>query len=89
MSVQAEEEEKTAVQQLVCLLKNAQALEDEADPLAEEDSHHHEVIAWFCACAHPVLDLEENTPIEVQLAQLRAQVQTLHKSAKAKVKLFF
>ena len=73
MSVQTEEEERTAVQQqLICLLKNVQALEDEAYSLAEEASHHQEVIDWFCACAHPVPDLEENTPIEVQLAQLRA-----------------
>ena len=48
MSVQAEQEERRAAQQqLVCLLKNAQALEDEADSLAEESGHHQEVIDWF------------------------------------------
>ena len=71
-----------AEQQLISLIRKAQCLEDKADAMLEEAEHHQVVHEWFSVSAEPC---EDDLPADVQLADLHALIQNLHKSAKTMV----
>ena len=76
-------ERTSAEQEIVGLLRTAQALEREAEEIAEVAEQHQTVHDWYCAAAEPA---EENLiPLDVQLAQLRGLVKEHLRSATSKV----